>query len=323
MPAPLPQIELSLLQIEAITGSLLGDGTLNRKKNRTGTKIVGNASLTITRSIEDIDYLKYEASIFESCISLKCPIKYLSYFDRRKGFEKTYYKCRFSTCSNITFSELHHKWYRQNDAGKNIKIVPNDIKLSALTIAHWLADDGSVKLKISNNIPRFEIRFSTESFTRDAVQFLVSLLEDRYKEKFTIYKRKQGIDQYIISGLDSASRAIISDIDTCFQMTRKRLWDDPEARFYINQPERQLNRKQSLREKKKEFFKTLSLHQQISARDLAKQLGYWFTSDIRDEPNYHTLNKMIGPYLKSGWVEKLKDHNRIFFKISKHLQMGT
>jgi hypothetical protein len=326
MPNPLPRIILSPLQMEAITGSLLGDGTLNRKKNRGGLKVVGNVSFTIARALEDLEYLQYEAKLFNNCFpsTSKNIIKCSSIFDKREKFNRYYHKCRFTTCANITFTESHNKWYRQNDKGENIKIIPSDLQLSSLIIAHWFADDGSITLNATSRLPRFEVRFSTEGFTKDEVQFLISLLENRYNEKFSMYNRKQGNgQQYIISGLDSASRTMISDIDLVFHMQRKRLWDNPITRYYIDPPKRAINREQYLKDKQQSFFDELSLHEEISAYDLSKQLNYWFISKSgdRNEPNYHMLNKMIKPYINSGQVKKLQiaPFRKIIFKINRPL----
>lgn len=82
---------------------------------------------------------------------------------------KTLYSYRFSTFTHPFWTELHSLWYVNVD-GKNVKVLPKYLKLTAISLAYWLASDGSFNLR--DNC----IVISTESFTMAEVDRLRTLL---------------------------------------------------------------------------------------------------------------------------------------------------
>jgi len=281
-------IELSIIQKEAFIGSMLGDGHLSLNGK--------NALYRILRSIKDDSYLMYEASLFKNLLTQvsNFGIKYSSYFDKRTC--QTYYSCYFATQSNSVFTEQHKAWYNLVD-DKYIKTIPNDIKLSSLTMAHWFADDGTIK---TPNLPyRFIINFATDGFTKEEVFFLKNLLIDRYNEKFNVCNKN---NKFFISAYDSASRAIIKDIDPVFKLSRKRIWDTLDSRYYYNKPHKQISISDSFKNRKEILEKIISSYDCISMLELAKQLNYWVSS--KNEPNYLLINKLLKPYIDSNIVYK-------------------
>lgn len=261
MTVPHEYIVLTAFQSKAITGSLLGDGFLDKESK--------NASLRITRSINDIDYLKYEANIFYNFLTEDAKttlVKTTSQFDKRTN--KEYRSCYFLTQRNPVFTELSYKWYNNG-----IKVIPNDIELSNIAIAHWIADDGCIS---TSRVPyRFSLEISTQSFSEAEVDFLSSLLSFKYNEKFfsspKIINNKK---RFIIKAYDSACRVLFKDIDTYFKLYRKRIWDNPETRFYTNPPERQIEKVNLFVWRKIKMQEILDNYNSISLEDLKEQLKY-------------------------------------------------
>jgi len=300
--------ELSPIQQEVLTGSLLGDGHLSLPGYSK------NALYRVCRSQTDQEYLRYEASIWNNLLTptYRKGIKCYSKIDSRT--DKLYLGCVFATESNPVFTTYHHKWYRFiEEESKFVKIVPTDTKLSSLVVAHWFADDGRI---VCPNLPyRFTIRFSTDGFTKDEVCFLADLLRDRYNEEFAVYKKEKN---HIIYAADSASRSIIQDIDPVFKMVRKRLWDNQASRYYSDAPDRQLSGHKIHLDRKVSIKEILdSVSETITVVNLAKQLDCWVTS--KNEPNYQLINKLLKPYEDTNYVRREKIGNSIILRINKQV----
>lgn len=257
------RIELTEFQKQALTGSMLGDGHLVRI---IGNKI--NSALSIGRSTDDKVYLEYEASIFANFTRKAFKVnsvKDTAYFIKSKG--KIQYLSGFQTTANPIFTEWRNVWYP-----KQIKIIPQDLELSSVAVAHWIADDGNIGLSGTRN-PRFTTRLYTDCFTLLEVEFLRDLLQKRYNQRFNIVKHNND-HQHIISCYDDASRAMFLDIDTHFKMTRKRLWDDPKTCFYSNQPPPQRNLREDFAERKIKMAEIIKNNDKILIQDILKIMNY-------------------------------------------------
>ena len=182
-------------QQSLIVGSMLGDGSLYNMRETTQ-----KCSIKILRNEKDRSYLEWEYFFLkEFCSS---DIKSRSVYDDRTN--KYYYNCSFFTRSSKLFGEFYNKWYPN---GK--KIVPNDIQLNSLIMAIWFLDDGNVYVR--KNAPhRFEVKFATDGFTKNNVEFLADLLCKRYNEYYGVCKHE---NNYIINASGYASRILIKDID--------------------------------------------------------------------------------------------------------------
>lgn len=167
-------MELTDIQINLITGSLLGDGSF--------TKQYGSANVLFckTQCVEHRDYLLWHQTILAGLS------KVVEVFSRniktengkvlRTG-EKTP-QCRIYTKSDLLFTQLEKKWYLRNEndryiynkLGHRIKTVPMDLKINPMILAVWHCDDGC-------NIPTNRtVSFSTQSFVKNEVEFLIYLL---------------------------------------------------------------------------------------------------------------------------------------------------
>lgn len=215
----------SVRQDQLIIGSLLGDGSIFRYKP------THKPYFCVVRKAADDKYLiwQYE-NMKDFCISGP---KYKTSFDERTG--KNYYSVKFMTRRIDLLDQYYTLWYPNGT-----KIVPHNLELSALSLAIWFCDDGSI---LPSNSPwRMRIKLSTHGFNHDDVEYLQHLLQDRYNEKFPLIleKNEYGNIHTFITGSDNATRAFIHEIDPVFpeSMARKSYWKNPEARFYENQPKR-------------------------------------------------------------------------------------
>jgi len=244
---------------------MLGDGCLYLGRSSI------NAHLIMGRSIKDEDYMRYEMGIFENFLPprYKGIIPHYS-MNRFSTSYKLTKQCDFATVASPTFTPYYNLWYKEID-GKRRKIVPNSLKLNGQIVAHWLADDGSTMF---NKLPyRLKAEFSTHGFSKDEVEFLASLMNDRYNEEFLVRpKNRWGKTYYIIKAYDSACRAMFLDIDPYFKMDRKRIWDRPESRFWENQPERQRSMVHDLENRKIKLAKIIDNGEPITMIQLAKRL---------------------------------------------------
>ena len=209
-------MNINQLQQNIIDGLMLGDGTLEIH----GT----NPRLSITRSTKDLDYLEWHFKSFKNLC--KQGIVNKPRFDKRTN--KYYERAYFRTRTLPIFLPLRNKWYKNN-----IKIIPSDLLLNPIIIATWILDDGHFeKMK---NIKVLKMHLATNSFSKDEVYFLKSLLDNRYNCKFTISKCTDK-EQYTIIGANTASRLLLREIDSYIPnnvMCRKTsIWRNPEVHLY-------------------------------------------------------------------------------------------
>jgi hypothetical protein len=200
---PKPEINsLSTLQKEMMVGTLLGDANLHRNAT---SKF---AHLKIERSAKDLEYLKYQYDIFAPLCKSGCKI-----YDRQDG---TGQNCYFITRSYGVLDRLYRKWYPNN--GK--KIVPRNIKLTPLTIAIWLCDDGYIA-RHHKKSKCLITTFATNGFTKSDTEWLAKRLSDRYKEKFNVYKTSiEG--QFIIRAMNAATMTMLKDIKKVMPISMAR-----------------------------------------------------------------------------------------------------
>jgi len=212
---------LSDIQKEILNGHLLGDGNLTNPLNERH-----NSSFRICRSTEDMDYLTWTALAFPDYATRKG-------LKVRSGSRKDGTPYEFADLNmrrSSVFSEYRNKWY---PSGK--KVVPTDLILTPLTIAVWLADDRSVRLRYKSAI---NIVFSTLDFSHENVLFLADSLTSLYGKGVSVYTVRKsehsGNLQYSICLTNTTiSQKLIRDIDPVMPLLRKaKIW-----RGLINEPD--------------------------------------------------------------------------------------
>lgn len=214
---PFP-IALTDTQKSVLTGLMLGDGCLYRREK------THNPYLTVCRSSVDKNYLLWQYYLFAEFCKRK-PVDYTIYDNRTK---MNYHGCKFTTRRIPLFNEWYDKWYPN---GK--KTIPDDLQLDPLSLAIWFCDDGHIKNTCSKW--RFRLKLSTDGFSENDVEKLISILEKRYNYIFNKYKNG---DHFRIDVSGDAARAFVREIDPTIPevMSRKIIWRDPECKIYENLP---------------------------------------------------------------------------------------
>lgn len=106
-------------------GLLLSDASLSQYQN-------SNFRLRIGQIIEHTDWIESLKATFES-YGVKVGIyNYVNY-----GFGKSSKHIALYTSRNQVMTKLRRRWYKNGR-----KIVPNNLKLNTLTLAHWFMGDG-------------------------------------------------------------------------------------------------------------------------------------------------------------------------------------
>ena len=205
-------IPLSDRQKEIIIGSLLGDGFLESKNKHTAT-------YRVSRATKDNSYVDWHYNEFKNILT--SPPKNIVRIDNRNSIP--YYTTYIRSKTTVNFKDYHNKWYKKI-GDKNIKIIPfEDIKITPIMLSVWFCDDGCVRIRGKNSI---EIMFATNGFSLNEVEFLVNLLQDRYKEY--IYLGFDSTKKPVIYGSTYASILIIKEMIKDFPtgMERKMVWED-------------------------------------------------------------------------------------------------
>jgi len=200
---------LTHVQDQVLIGGLLGDFSLSKDGKY--------PRLKIDRQIRDKPYLEWQFNLFNDLC--KSGIKEIERYDKR--YNKSSKQCSFRTRAVPAFLKYYDEWYING-----IRKVPENIELSSLIIAIWFADDGCI---IREN-QKLILKFSTESFGKKGTELLSSKLEERYKNKFPIYRKKKDKDQFIIKTSTIPAQAVLKDIQKHIieiNMLRKyNLWKD-------------------------------------------------------------------------------------------------
>jgi len=211
--APILTTELTNIQKEILNGHLLGDGFL------TLGMTCNDASFNITRKAEDQNYLFWTKNYFQEYLTPKGIVD-RSRYDKRTN--KTYNCIEMHTRTSPLFTEYYNKWYP-----KGKKIVPEDLTLTPLIIAIWLADDGAVSNGSTDKT--LKIKFATQGFHKQNVEFLHSQLVNLYGPRVKI-QMADNKEQWIIQiSHTPTSKILIRDIYDIFPpLPRKSdIWDNP------------------------------------------------------------------------------------------------
>lgn len=156
--------QLTDVQQDILIGSLLGDGSISNKYHGQNCCFVKSQCLKFKEYV-DWHYeqlLPYSTSVKE-CYTKKEIVGYDSrgIILERKSIEKRHNAWKIRTTNHPVFTEMRDKWYPYG-----IKIVPNDIVLTPLSIAIWYCDDGS------NNFADRRAYIFTQGFTFEDVDVL-------------------------------------------------------------------------------------------------------------------------------------------------------
>lgn len=139
-----------------------------------------NARLFFEQGPIHRDYLYHLFDLFKSYCS-KGPKEYLRAPNKLPG--KSYSGLTFKTYSLPCFQELHSKFYQTG-----VKQIPANIEelITPLSLAYWICDDGGF-----NKRDRVVV-ISTQSFSKEEVNLLISVLNQKFGLNCTINKNTNG-----------------------------------------------------------------------------------------------------------------------------------
>jgi hypothetical protein len=156
--------------LSILIGSLLGDGSMERDGNGSRfafyqEKTHGEYLLWLHKIISNLGYCKKEIPIIQTRIGVNKELRYLF---------------RFRTFTYSSFNWIHEEFYPK-PFGR--KIIPNIINqyLSPMALAIWIMDDGTL-------FKNKGLKFCTNSFTLQEVQYLSTLLKNKYSINSSIHK---------------------------------------------------------------------------------------------------------------------------------------
>jgi hypothetical protein len=203
--------QLSQIQIEFLTGLLLGDGCIQY-----GSIRAKNPRLVVNRKLDDIDYLVWQFEIFKDFYKTNGPTK-SDIYDKRTN--KIYHHAILQSKSSSIFKLYREKWYSEPN---KIKIIPKDLILTPLTLLIWFLDDGCVVNSSKNGLI---FQLSTDGFLKEDVEFLAILLSSFINERVNICRNKE---KFFLRGYTPSTLSLISIIDDILPecMSRKRTWKE-------------------------------------------------------------------------------------------------
>jgi hypothetical protein len=175
-----PAINITDNMHQIILGSLLGDGSIIRKRT--------NCTLTMVHSIVQQEYILYKKKLLEKeGLRIKYSEVHKDYnhtIDGRKI--KFNGQCRLVSQVNIALNKYRDDWYIPK------KQVPNSIiELKPLGLAIWYMDDGTLHYPTG-------IYLSTNGFNHESQIKLVQMLENNFDITAKIHKNKDKEILYIV-----------------------------------------------------------------------------------------------------------------------------
>lgn len=184
-----PPIEINVEFEQFIVGSLLGDGSLSKNKKE-GRKSC-NSKLTMQHSSKQKDYVLYKKSILDT-LNIKNTIESSDQYYKPRNI--TYSYCTLSTLQNVSLNKYRESWYTETEG----KQVPNNTKLSPLSIAIWFMDDGTIAGKTAyylctNSFNTRSLSILQEELLRFGIETNLHVAKLNQK---TIYIKKKSVEKF-------------------------------------------------------------------------------------------------------------------------------
>lgn len=174
-------IELTDVQQQVLNGSLLGDGSLGKVY---GTN---HSFYREVHCLKQESYIRWKYNL----------LKPFTVSIRRICNNKKYEAYHFHSVRHPHFTYLESQWYARKDDdyltynNKRIKCVPDNLKLTPLTLSVWYLDDG---WKSKDNL----FYLSTHSFSIEDCLHLVELMGDMNIESYIRLRTKKNLPEVCI-----------------------------------------------------------------------------------------------------------------------------
>lgn len=176
------RFKLSNEQLLALIGTLLGDGSLNKRGRF--------HRLHVKHSLKQISLVQHRRKIFANISSM--PVR--SFTQKVKG--KTYKFCEFVTLTHSEFTRVHN-WFYPNGKKHITKEILKKIN-HPICLANWFMDDGSAE--------NAGLAMNTHCFTKTEVELLSKTMNRNFnlatnlrknKGKWIIYVPKKDVAQFV------------------------------------------------------------------------------------------------------------------------------
>lgn len=156
---------------QAMTGLLLGDGSLVKKY------VGGGTYFKFCQSTIHTEYLNHVFNLFKKVgyLHMNAPS-----FQTLLVKGKTYHAWQFNSITFRSWNTLQRLWYVDG-----VKVIPHNIfdLLTPIAMAHWLMDDGGWTGKA--------IHLNTNAFSKVDVLRLIAVLETKYGLKCGLHSRNR------------------------------------------------------------------------------------------------------------------------------------
>lgn len=186
----------------AILGTLMGDTCIIKRKEN------WNGYFSLTHSQEQLEYLKFKASIFEMNSLTKTKISKRITYLKKTNKEYVQYQCISN--NNTYATKIYNMVYKNNR-----KIINENI-LNSITdfgLFLWYLDDGYLNIrydKVTGKIKEYRVFLYTMNFTLDEVILIQKWFEKKYNIVPNINKKQNGYILYFNSKKTRAFMEIIN-----------------------------------------------------------------------------------------------------------------
>lgn len=186
----------------AILGTLMGDTCIIKRKEN------WNGYFSLTHCPEQLEYLKFKASILEMNSLTKTKIsKRITYLEKTK---KEYIQYQCISNNNLFAKKIYNMVYKNNRKIINERILNN---ITDLGLFLWYLDDGYLNVrydKITGKIKEYRVFLYTMNFTLEEVILIQKWFEKRYNISPNINKKQNG---YILYFNSKKTRSFMDIID--------------------------------------------------------------------------------------------------------------
>jgi len=182
-------------QEQIFIGSMLGDGCITKNyQNNSACKFTLTQSTMDHKGIDKRSYLEWFGKEFDDFnANISESTRKPSGLVKECGTKEEYYSYTLTTKTLNFWKKLEKQWYvprTDHHFFKRRKIVPDNIKLTPLTLCVWHMEDGS------NNQIDGNVELNTQGFSIEEIDFLINRLKEdlgiqskpkKSNEQFKIY----------------------------------------------------------------------------------------------------------------------------------------
>lgn len=197
---------LNDIQRDVLIGTLLGDASMQAMKGDQ------ESNVKFEQKIAQMDYVNHLYEIFQDFVGTPPQVRNIT-----GGGAKDRQSVWFRTYRHPLFAFYKELFYKVDENGKQIKIVPPDIRnyLTPRALAYWYMDDGSVmrrenKYVTENNKEYVTYVLNAQGFTYSDQLILVEALKEKLNLTTSLWKDKDSHKIAILTVSRDTFRELIS-----------------------------------------------------------------------------------------------------------------